>query len=343
MWWSATLLLTAAVAAGAAPQGRRRDDAWGALDDVLLAEIANHTFPGCTALVATQAGGLLYNTALGTFTYGAEPAPLSPPHTPMTTDTVFDMASLTKVLATTTAVMALYQRGLLPLDAPVTAFLGEGFAANGKGAVTVRNLLLHNAGYPPDPAPGYWMPAFGCPGSNDTNPLETFACADSVYLALLNQGLANPVGAVFVYSDLSMITMMYVIGTLVAQHGLVDPRTLNADCVAACDVSCAQCYYEAFVRKTVVGTANMTHSGFLPAASLWPGIPPAWNDTAAGAPGNVPYRNRVVQGQVSDQNAYALGGIAGHAGFFSNTADTNALMQRLLYGAIVLRIGMASL
>lgn len=69
----------------------------------------------------------------------------------MRLDTLFDLASLTKVLATTTATMILYQQGLLNLTAPVTQYLGSKFAAQGKAAIQVHHLLQHNAGFPPDP------------------------------------------------------------------------------------------------------------------------------------------------------------------------------------------------
>ena len=71
--------------------------------------------------------------------------------------TLFDMASLTKVLSTTTAAMLLYQWGHLNLDMKVSdpQLLGPGFAVNGKGDISLKNLLLHNAGYPPDPSPNY--------------------------------------------------------------------------------------------------------------------------------------------------------------------------------------------
>lgn len=89
--------------------------------------------------------------------------------------------------------------------------------------------------------------------------------------------------------------------------------------------------YEAFVRKAVLAPYRMESSGFLPPAPEWPSIPPTWNDTLGYAPpGGPPYRRRVLQGQVSDGNAYALGGVAGHAGLFSTTSDLWALLSGLM-------------
>eukprot|EP00051_Salpingoeca_urceolata_P028974 m.488592 g.488592 ORF g.488592 m.488592 type:complete len:467 (-) comp25931_c0_seq1:75-1475(-) len=310
---------------------------WDAVTNVLTDEIDNHhSFPGCVAAVAKGAN-LLYLQPLGNFTYG-EAAPMSHgTNPPMASTTNFDMASLTKVLATTTAVMTFYQRGELDLATAVSddKLLGPDFAAHGKRAITVENLLLHNAGFPPDPSPGFWLPAFGCEQSTHEHPLEVFDCRAAVYRAVLAQTLINPVGQKFVYSDLSMITMMFVVGKLAHDLGYVSADDLNPACHAAgVDLAkgAGQCYYEAYVRIHVLGHVGMTSSGFLPAKATWESIPPTWNDTTGWSPGPG-YRHRVVQGQVSDQNAYAMGGIAGHAGLFSNVPDVLRLVHRLLFAS----------
>lgn len=133
---------------------------FSALDTVLQNAIASRTFPGCAALVGNHTGEVLYAKAFGTFTYPEASPPLDPGANPtVQLATLFDLASLTKVTATTSALALLYQRGDLALTTTVASVLGEAYAANGKGPITVLNLLLHNAGYPPDPVPGYWDPA----------------------------------------------------------------------------------------------------------------------------------------------------------------------------------------
>ncbi len=110
------LLLLLAAAGGA------RGDAWAGVDAVLARAIANGSFPGCVALVATRGAGVAYRRALGTLAYGATPAPCSPAFAPMAAGaTRFDIASLTKVVGATTAAMALLQRGALALDTRVAA------------------------------------------------------------------------------------------------------------------------------------------------------------------------------------------------------------------------------
>jgi len=94
------------------------------------------------------------------------------------------------------------------------SLLGVEFATKGKENIVVRNLLLHNAGFPPDPNPDYWYPEFGCPQTVNYHPSQDFSCQEKIYLSLMNQTLQNPPGSKYVYSDLSMITMMHVVGTL---------------------------------------------------------------------------------------------------------------------------------
>lgn len=130
--------------------------------------------------------------------------------------TKYDLASLTKVLATTTATMKLYQSGYLELgaccrvrrrdktaDAKVTQYLGDEFGANGKAGITIRHLLTHSAGFPPDPVPGFSSPAFGCPQTKaGVAAPEVFTCMPKIRSALNSQSLQYPIGEQSVYSDL---------------------------------------------------------------------------------------------------------------------------------------------
>ncbi|KAL5477256.1 hypothetical protein EMCRGX_G024025 [Ephydatia muelleri] len=302
---------------------------WALVDETLQSYAQKHTFPGYVAGVANKSG-FIYLSAYGSFTYG-DPAPVTNTNPPMTPMTLFDMASLTKVLSTTTAVMLLYQWGHLNLDMKVSdpRLLGPGFAVNGKGDISLKNLLLHNAGYPPDPSPNYWDASFGCPQTANYHPAEDFSCQAQIYAALLNQTLVYPVGSQYIYSDLSMITMKYVVGILVRDLGYVEDTDLNYQCVhgrpdlAKTAPYFAQCYYEAFVRVHVFEFLDLDSTGFLPPLSSWGDCAPTWNDTV--------YRHELMQGFVSDGNAYALGGISGHAGLFSTVGDVQTLLYSLMF------------
>ena len=150
---------------------------------------------GCVAIVANQ-NETFYSKAFGNYTFGTPPPhvpsgfrPNSNP--PMQIDTLFDLASLTKIFATTTMTALLYQRGFLDLDTPIgdPSLLGTRFNNNGKDGITVRNCLLHNAGFPPDPVPNWNQAAFPCPETNRTFPQENFSCRSIIYDAVLNQSL----------------------------------------------------------------------------------------------------------------------------------------------------------
>jgi CubicO group peptidase (beta-lactamase class C family) len=309
---------------------------------------------------ANSLGGTYsYRLYAGSFTYDVANAAA------VTEETRYDLASLTKVVATTTAAAVLYQKGLLDLDMLVVnpTLLGPKFAAPDprKNLITVKMLLLHTAGYPPDPTPfWYFEPGFGCPETNNSfYPRQEFSCVERVYHNLVwLQTLASDPGAEYVYSDLSMITMMFIIGKIASENGLVNASDLSAVCP---DSGNYLCYYLSFVNETVVmaGVATAVPAQQqrrftetpLPAGYPSP-FPPqinnsgcgcrAWDDpprwTAGGFlptdPSVCPpqwidadYRRRFISGFVSDENAYALGGVSGHAGYFATLAHVEAIAR----------------
>ncbi|MFX1739178.1 DUF1343 domain-containing protein [Paraburkholderia sp. A1RI_3L] len=190
------------------------------LAQIVAGQIAAHRVPGAV-VVAGDATHIALHEAYGD-------RMVTPEREPMTEDTVFDLASLTKVIATTTAVMQLVERGRLELDQPV-AHYWPAFAAGGKDAITVRQLLTHTSGLPPDP------------------PLPAPAAPDEARAALL-RGIAastpaTPPGERVIYSDINFI----VLGELVAR---VSGMPLDAWC-----------------RKHVFAPLGMRDTMFLPDAA----------------------------------------------------------------------------
>ena len=283
------------------------------------------------------------------------------------------MASVTKVMATTTAIAQFYQRGEVDLNWAVAddRLLGKDFAAQGKGPITLLHLLLHNSGFPADPVPNYYEQPFGCPESSKFHPDQTFTCQTQIWNAVLDLTLKNPIGEKYVYSDLrcifspflrifhffrgaadgqwcgSMIVVMYIIGKLAKTYGYVSPRDLFPGCDTG-GPGTMQCYYEAYVRKFVLEKLSMKDSRFVLPKEQWGRCAPAWKDGS--------YRHEVIQGYVyvvlllcvvfwahlmgprtssirSDGNAYAMGGIAGHAGLFSTALDAVKLVRKWLYAS----------
>uniref|UniRef100_A0A6B2L5G7 Beta-lactamase-related domain-containing protein n=1 Tax=Arcella intermedia TaxID=1963864 RepID=A0A6B2L5G7_9EUKA len=288
--------------------------------------IANKIFPGCVALVSNK-DGILLNEGFGYFTYGLPPPynnGINPPTLPTTR---FDMASLTKVTTTTTAVAQFYQRGELSLHQKVGDILGEKFNVHGKQDISILNLLLHNSGFYADPDPFWNTPQFGCPQTAPYYPLEDFECSEKIYSSILDEKLLSPVGRDYLYSDLNFLTLAHVVGNLAERLQKVSVGELREDCSGLVEggPGIAQlCYFEAYVRKYVIEDRQCSSSGFgyLDKAQ-WAYCAPAENDTD--------FLHSTYQGQVSDGNAFASGGIAGHAGFFSTTEDVLRLVSPLLF------------
>ncbi|HEY2110835.1 MAG TPA: serine hydrolase domain-containing protein, partial [Dongiaceae bacterium] len=118
-----------------------------AISGVVREEIQAGHIPGAVVVVGIG-GRIVYRQAFGL-------RAITPRQAPMTVDTIFDLASLTKVIATTTAIMQLAERGLIDLDKPVAAYW-PAFAGGGKGAITIRELLTHYSAMPPDLPAGGW-------------------------------------------------------------------------------------------------------------------------------------------------------------------------------------------
>jgi CubicO group peptidase (beta-lactamase class C family) len=195
--------------------------------------------------------------------------------------TVYDLASLTKVVGTATAAMVLFDEGRLDLDAPVIKYL-PAFGGGAKDVVTVRHLLTHRSGLPAGRE--LWRIA--------SNPSDAKAI-------VLETPLACRPGACFVYSDLGADVLGWVVESIAGQ-GL-----------------------DVFLRERVYAPLGMNDTFFNPPDSLRDRIAPTEVTPPRGYP---------IKGEVHDENAYALGGVAGHAGLFSTAADLAIFAQMMLNG-----------
>ena len=155
------------------------------IDQVARQEVAAGHVPGAVILVGHR-GKTVYRKAFGQ-------RALTPRPQPMTVDTIFDLASLTKVVATTTAIMELVDRGLINLDKPVATYW-PAFAANGKGAITIRQLLTHTSGLRP--------------GMPSRPPWSDY---DSAVVAVAMDHTVYTPGTQFRYSDVNFIALGEVV------------------------------------------------------------------------------------------------------------------------------------
>ena len=273
------------------------------LDSIIKKAIDAKAFPGCELLV-TYKGKLVLNKAYGFTDYEH--------HEAVDTKMVYDLASVTKVAATTLAIMKLYDEGRINLDAPLANYLPVTSNTN-KGSLLIKDILLHQAGMVPfipfykavidtatgNPLPGYFT------GSADK--LHCILVANNMWLRndmeeqIKQKILASPLPnkGKYVYSDNDFILLGKVVENITGQtldaylnHAFYLPMQLN---------SIAYHPTERFYINTIVPTEN----------DNW-------------------FRKQFLHGFVDDEGAAMMGGVAGHAGLFSDAKDLAAIFQMLI-------------
>ncbi|MGY1503170.1 serine hydrolase [Streptomyces sp. QTS52] len=203
---------------------------------------------------------------------------------PMAEDTVFDLASVSKLFTSILAVQQL-ERGALELEGKVAAYLPE-FARAGKQDVTIRQLLTHTSGF------RAWIPLYNAPTHEQKLEL------------VWNQAPLNPPGTKYLYSDLNLISLQLVLEKITG-------RPLDTQ-----------------LHDEITAPLGMRRTRYNPPASWKPTI-------AATEDSRKPWsglERGLVWGEVHDENAYSLGGVAGHAGVFSSAWDLAVLGRTLLNG-----------
>jgi CubicO group peptidase (beta-lactamase class C family) len=251
-----------------APQVPADQPRFAAAHAVLKQAVRDRAFPGA-------AYGILLNSevlaldAVGRFTYDSDAPPVTP-------STVFDLASVTKVVATTAIAMLLYDRGILRLETPLTEILPEfsaGTAPNSeRNRVTVRHLLAHSSGLP-----GY------------LRLFEQHHSPAAMLDALLHVQLEAAPGTRAEYSDIGFMLLGRALEILAGES------------------------LSTLFQTQIASPLQLETARFNPPAEWRDQIPPTEDDTT--------FRHRIIQGEVQDENCFALGGIAGHAGLFANASD----------------------
>jgi len=250
-----------------------------------LLEHAVHAgyFPGGVLAVGHR-GALVYEAVAGE-------AAILPERRPMTLDTIFDLASLTKPLATTTALMLLVDGGQVELEAPIATYI-PAYPSGGASSPTLRQLLCHCAGLPA------WRPYYQA--IDPTWPPHERRHA--VYAALHREPLVAKPGTTVQYSDAGFILLGELVETL---SGM------------ALDQFCQQ---EIFAPLHLDGLH-------------FPGLTrPRAAGRGYASTEHCPWRGRVLEGEVHDENAWIMGGGAGHAGLFGTARQVWRFAQSLLDG-----------
>lgn len=242
----------------------------------VLTEAIGRAFP-CCAVAVSYRGELVAHKALGCFTYDT----LSPS---VSLASIFDLASLTKVVATTAMAMILYERGVADLEMPVTSVVPEFASSDARRSnITLHMLLAHSSG----------LPAY------EKLFLQAKTREDLLRAAFCVNLTSDP-GVHTEYSDIGFI----ILG--VALERLADESL------------------DRFCQREVFGPLAMSHTTLSPVPALRESIPPTADDRT--------FRHRIIQGEVHDENASVLGGVAGHAGLFSTAEDLARFAHAVLNG-----------
>lgn len=242
------------------------------VDSLIENAINDSAFPGAVLLVSKD-GRIVHERAYGHYIYD-----VSSPK--VTTDAIFDLASVSKVISTTTSTMMLIDRGKLNLDDKVIKYLPE-FNNNDKKNITIRNLLLHNSG----------LAAF-------KKYYDVYSTAEEVINDIMNLTPEQEPGSKYVYSDLGMITLQKVLER-------ISGEILNK-----------------FLEKNLFSPLGMNSTMYNP--------PPELKDNCMPTELDDFWRMRLLQGEVHDERAYMLNGVAGHAGLFSTANDLSKFLQMIL-------------
>lgn len=266
------------------------------IDDIAREAIAEHATPGCVVLVAKD-GKVIFNKAYGYHTYDkAIPDQISD---------IFDLASMTKITATTVEVMKLTDEGKLNLEATLGDYLPLTRNSN-KNDIQIRELLMHQAGLIPD-IKGFEKvkPADHSTDSSTAYPTRVsdhyFLRKDYYKDVMFPDILSSPLKTrgQYVYSDVGLVLMMEVVESITAI-----PENV-------------------YVQQQFYKPLGMQTAGFLPLYRFNQNqIPPTENDQE--------YRQSLLDGYVHDPTAALMGGVAGHAGLFASANDVAILYQMLL-------------
>ena len=182
---SLAFLLVASMPAHLLSETGKNDPAFKSIDAIVQKAVDDGNIPGAVVLIGHN-GKVVYRKAFGSRS-------LEPTHEPMTVDTIFDLASLTKCVATATSVMKLIEDGRVRLNDPVSAYLPD-FAQNGKADITVRELLTHYSGLPPD------------------LDLKTpWQGRETAYQMVMQSKPQYPPGSRFLYSDINFETLGFIV------------------------------------------------------------------------------------------------------------------------------------
>jgi uncharacterized protein YbbC (DUF1343 family) len=266
------------------------------IGEAVLESIARKDTPGAVVLVARK-GRVVYRKAFGD-------RAIEPTREPMTVDTIFDLASLTKIVATTTSMMILVERGKVSLADPVALYIPE-FGKFGKERITIEQLMTHRAGLPPDNEIADYV-------GKTIDPIQK----------ICELRLSYEPGTRFVYSDVGFIVAAEIVRRVsgeridsFAQNNIFSPLGLQ-------DTH----FFTPKVLEILGGELELLK--FLVFTEKEPAFKS--NNVLLRIAPTENREGRWMRGEVHDPRAYEMGGVAGHAGLFSTADDLAIFCQMIL-------------
>jgi CubicO group peptidase (beta-lactamase class C family) len=313
-----------------APDAARTPD-FATISKLMNDAIAANRLPGAVVVIG-HGGKIVFHQAYGSRKLAGEPGlDGSPaPAEPMTEDTIFDMASLTKCLATATAVMQLYEEGKVQFDDPVQRYLPEFNTANDpqRARVTVRMLLTHTSGEAGDVS------------LKDPWGLDRVDKTEGIHRALTTP-LESAPGEVFRYSDINFILLgaliekvtgeaedVYVQQNVFAPLGMEDTHYLPP--AKACGPHTMSGAAIAWAPAPQGRVLDACPAGTWSTSLLSRIAPTAHDEESQSDPSKNPNYNHLLRGTVHDTTTRRMGGVAGHSGVFSTAHDVSTYAQALL-------------
>jgi len=267
---------------------------WREVEQAFAEAVERGVIPGAT-LVVRRGADVVFEGAFGH-------RALVPERSPMRLETVFDLSSLTKPLATTIAVMLLVCENKLRLGDRVTRFF-HNFGVHDKGHVTFRQVLAHCSGLAP------WRPFFQqvaqIEKSGKVNFMASHGAKEWVYEEIHREKPEAPPASKALYSDLNFM----LLGETVERIATV---ALNRFC------------RERIYRPLGLRATDFIDISLVRSRRLEP-VPEMFAPTSF-----CPFRKRMLVGEVDDENAYAMGGVAGHAGLFAPVKEVDRIAQELI-------------
>ena len=268
------------------------------IDALIAADIAAKKLPGAVVLVGHR-GKIVFRKAYGNRS-------LVPNVEPMTIDTIFDLASLTKVVATTTSIMILVEQGKLRLNDTVGKYIPEIQDENAK-KITIQQLLTHVSGYAPD-----------------FDLKEKWTGREGMLQALYKEKPRTPPGTKFVYSDIGFIVLGEILQRIV---GLNEDDIVRSNLTRGVGTT-----QSGFRRRSYISLPKGTGPEMQPVSSIAPTEDVKGQNSYLGATfnGDEQTGKQMLRGEVHDPTAFRMDGVAGHAGLFSTADDLARYCQMLL-------------